>query len=393
MHEGAQARYAQGPIVYNFKVQSYPSCVQSDRRSAIQIRGRPRLRRPAAIDNSEIWRYIAQRDLSGLAQCLENGADANQMCTYIGTVKQGWTFSRATPLITVICQEWEISPFLPLIDVHWKKDDKIAFIKVLLEHGADPTGCDSVRVPAYWYALRTEDPEIIKTMIWALLEAQGQSNKSMTLRPHSMVNVDNPLDPVAWDLVWALITSKGSMVEKLKVGKRAQKSIILAGCLQLAVLFDNSAALNWLLASGVSPHRCYSLHSSAFSIALRQRKTDSVYTIALSSRVELHEDIWYHEVCHFIEQVRFQEARRPTRLLTDGSVACTSSADVIPAIMCKMHLLEGLRHAIKYHLGQWARLIIADLVLQLVTPLTRPMLESEVPFKHNHHLYQDRAKC
>jgi hypothetical protein len=322
-----QTEMSQIPVISQREVQPYPSQVQTGGRSAVQIREKPRLRRPAAIDNSKTWRYIAQGDFSGLAQCLEDGADANQMCTYTGTVRQGWTFPRATPLIAALCQ----------------KNNVNAMVEVLLEHGADPAGYDSVRIPAYWYSLRTENPEIVKIIIWALSEAQDSLGNPTSMQSRPVAIPDNPLESVAWDVVWDLITSKKSMAKELDARGKSPKTVMRAGCLHLAVLFDNEEALKWLLESRVSPHRCYFFHSSAFSIALRKYKTKFVHTIALSSQVGLHEDIWYcevHDRTELIFDLVAEHKFDPEEDISQG------------IIIRNIHLIEGLRHAIRF---RWDR--------------------------------------
>lgn len=105
----------------------------------------------------DMWHHLSTGNNLKLGNCLLAGADSNAISTYMSNSVHGnGSLPVSTPLIAALCKS---------------AARQLETVQLLLEHGADASGYDSLGVSTYCYALGTKNPEIIKIMVSALSNA------------------------------------------------------------------------------------------------------------------------------------------------------------------------------------------------------------------------------
>ncbi|KAH3970432.1 hypothetical protein HBI37_136300 [Parastagonospora nodorum] len=289
---------------------------------------------PSAGTVCPLW--VATGNGQELAACLIAGADVNAQCRHKDHDTRASTPRRITPLIAALCKDAE----------------RVGIIEVLLKHGADPSGCDSDGRSAFHYALQTEDPEVIKTVVRALSDAQRHTVASPSIRSSTSLGRQEPTKvSIAWDTVLAFISGDGSEHHKLAF---QGSNLLHAGCLHLAVIFGHGEAADTFMDLGLSPYLRYSFHAPALAIALRNGYGEIASRMSKSRQKVSRDEVWYKEI--------FDESYGPDYSFIEAIL------DVIP-------LEEGLHHAIRLKSYGWAQRIINALIPELIPEFDRWILD------------------
>lgn len=276
---------------------------------------------------------------ASLIQYLNSGIDVNGTGQF-----PGYPQHPITPLMAIVR-----SPFV---------SESTEIIELLLEQDADPCLRDSQGLSAFAHAIYARRKDAVRLFIQTFLDYERAGSPT----GHASMNLDTTwtgAKHLRWEAAEAIINNDMPTLTTLLSDSSSHNTIVHTACLPLAILFENMAAVEALLAYGInsfelfrrSPAHASRPFTSPISMAIYMQNMPLVQTLLFQDfeTCERRGRIWYAQLF----------ASMPSTY---------PNAEIIDFILDNVPLVEAFDRAIRCEDRNWIHRIVVRTVSLLLQP-------------------------